>query len=194
MPSAYLDALNDHAALVQRLAALDDAVAAAVQACADTLRTGGKILLCGNGGSAADTQHIAAELVGRFVGERRALAAIALTTDSSALTAIANDYGYDHVFARQVAGLGRPGDLLVGISTSGTSPNVLAAMREARTMGLRTVALAGKDGGPLAVEADHAIVVPSTVTARIQEAHILIGHALCAGIERALGLEGGARA
>lgn len=194
MRSAFLHALDEHAALVRRLAALDDAVARAVQLCAQALADGRRVLLCGNGGSAADSQHIAAELVGRFQGERRALAALALTTDTSALTAIANDYGYDQVFARQLAGLGQAGDVLVAISTSGRSGSVLAAVECARTLGLHTIALAGKDGGPLATACEVAIVVPSEVTARIQEAHILIGHALCAGIEQALGLAPSSRA
>lgn len=186
--SPFLDALAEHCRVMERLAALDAALQRATEACAESLRRGGTLLLCGNGGSAADCQHIAAELVGRLQGERRALAAIALTTDSSALTAIANDYGYEQVFARQVDALARRGDMLLAISTSGESPSVLAAAQAARARGSGSIALAGKGGGALAAACDVAIVVPSEVTARIQEAHILIGHALCAGIEQRLGL------
>jgi len=136
----------------------------------------GKILTCGNGGSASDAQHFAAEIVGRFEKERRAFPAVALSTDTSILTAVGNDYGYAEVFARQVAGLGRRGDLLLGISTSGHSENVVRAVQEARNMGIDTVGLLGKDGGSLKTMVDHAIVVDSTVTARIQETHIFILH------------------
>ena len=151
-----------------------------------TLREGGKILLCGNGGSAADAQHLAAELVGRFQSERRGMAAIALTTDTSVLTSIANDYGYDQVFRRQVEALASPGDLLVGLSTSGESPNVCSAVAAARIKDVYTVALCGEGGGRLAELADIALRVPSGVTARIQEAHIFCGHVLCASVEAAL--------
>ncbi len=147
---------------------------------------GGKILFCGNGGSAADAQHLAAELVGRFRRPRRGLAAIALTTDSSVLTSIANDFGYDQVFQRQVEALGKPGDLLIGLSTSGASENVCAAMEEARRIGLYGVALTGQDGGRLAELADGVLRVPSTSTARVQEAHIFCGHVLCELVELAM--------
>ncbi len=150
------------------------------------LRGDGKILLFGNGGSAADAQHIAAELSGRFQVERAGLPAIALTTDTSALTAIANDYGYDLVFARQVEALGRRGDVAVGISTSGRSRNVLAGLRAARDRGLTTVGLLGRDGGTIREACDHPLVVPGEKTARIQEVHILVGHVLCEIVERAL--------
>jgi D-sedoheptulose 7-phosphate isomerase len=148
-----------------------------------TLRSGGTILWCGNGGSAGDSQHLAAELVGRFRRNRRGLASIALTTDSSALTAIANDHGYECVFSRQVEALGAPGDMLVGISTSGNSPNVAAAMQAARGMGLTTVGFTGEGGGQVGPLADHLFAVASRDTARIQEAHILAGHMLCDWIE-----------
>ncbi len=187
-PGAFADALREHRELFARLDALDALVQRAIEACAAALGAGRKLLLCGNGGSAADCQHIAAELVGRFQRERRALPAIALTTDTSALTAIANDYGYDRVFERQVAGLGQRGDVLLALSTSGRSPSILLAAQAAQALGMTTIALAGKDGGPLAAACDVAIVVPHAVTARIQEAHILIGHALCDGIERRLGV------
>jgi D-sedoheptulose 7-phosphate isomerase len=153
-----------------------------------TLQTGGKILFCGNGGSASDSQHLAAELTGRFIKDRKPLGAIALTTDTSALTSIANDYAFEEVFARQVMAIGRSGDLLVGISTSGNSQNIIRAVEEARVIGIRTVGLLGRDGGQLRALCDHAIVVPSDVTARIQEAHILIGHTFCGLIEQHLGM------
>jgi D-sedoheptulose 7-phosphate isomerase len=184
----FLATLREHVAVIESLVALEQPLSRAIAMCAKTLAGGGRILLCGNGGSAADSQHIAAELVGRLQGERQALAAIALTTDSSALTAIANDYGYEQVFARQVAGLGRPGDTLIAISTSGQSPSVMHAAKVARASGVGTIALSGKGGGKLAPACDLALVVPSDVTARIQEAHIVLGHALCFGIERELGI------
>jgi len=149
-----------------------------------TIKAGHKIMLCGNGGSAADSQHIAAELIGRFEKERRSMAAIALTTDTSALTAIGNDYGYDQVFARQVEGLGQSGDLLIGISTSGNSTNVIKAMEVAQSKGIRTVALVGdKPEGAMQAIADYVLPAPSTNTARIQECHILIMHTLCQLVE-----------
>ena len=150
------------------------------------LQSGGKLLLFGNGGSAADAQHLAAEFVGRFVAERRGLSAVALTTDSSILTAVGNDYGFEQVFARQIQALGRPGDIAIGISTSGTSPNVLEAVKAARSQGLRTIGLSGKDGGALAQAVDIAIVVQSDHTAQVQECHIAIGHLLCELTEREL--------
>ncbi len=149
----------------------------------EALSQGHKILLFGNGGSAADSQHIAAELVGRFMVKRRALPAIALTTDTSNLTALGNDFGYETVFERQIEALGQPGDVAVGISTSGNSPNVLTAIRLARKMGLKTVALTGRGGGPLAGLVDIALIIPSDSTQRIQEAHITIGHIICELIE-----------
>ncbi len=155
---------------------------------AAVLRAGHTLFFFGNGGSAADSQHLAAELSGRFQRERRPLAAVALTTDSSVLTCVANDYGYDEVFARQVAALGRPGDCAIGISTSGKSRNVLRALAVARAAGLHTVGLTGRDGGYMPSFCDQCIVVPHEDTARIQEAHIFIGHALCAQIEYGLGL------
>jgi D-sedoheptulose 7-phosphate isomerase len=179
----------DAAATLQREVAtrcaesLDQAVAAI----AGSLRDGGKLMLCGNGGSAADCQHVAAELTCRLTKdfERPAIAAVALTTDTSFLTAFANDYEYDGVFERQVQALGRPGDVLLGISTSGSSANVRRAVSAAREKGITTVALVG-EGGPLPHEADHAIVVPSSVTAHVQEAMLPIEHVLCYAIEREL--------
>jgi len=149
------------------------------------LRAGNRIFLCGNGGSAADAQHIAAEMVCRFEAHRRALPAIALTTDTSALTAIANDFGYERVFARQVEALARPGDLLIGISTSGNSGNIIAAVEQARDMGVATLGLLGGDGGKLRGLVNHEMRVPVRETARIQECHILIGHIWCGMIDEA---------
>ncbi len=152
---------------------------------AERLRRGCRILVCGNGGSAADAQHLAAELSGRYLKERRALAGIALTTDTSALTAIGNDYGFDQIFSRQVEALGRPGDLLIGISTSGNSPNVLLAVEAAKRLGLHTLGLLGRDGGKLKDQVDDALVVPSTVTARIQEVHQMVYHFWCEALDAA---------
>jgi D-sedoheptulose 7-phosphate isomerase len=146
---------------------------------ANCLMHGGNLLICGNGGSAADAQHFSAEMSGRFVAERRALAAIALTTDTSALTAIGNDYGFDRIFARQVEALGRPGDLLVGISTSGNSLNIVQAAQAASSLGAGTLGLLGRDGGQLKTIMDDCLVVPSNVTARIQEVHIMVIHFWC---------------
>lgn len=152
----------------------------------DTFQRGGKVLLCGNGGSAADAQHIAAEFVSRFRRERRGLPAMALTTDTSILTAIGNDYGYERVFARQVEALGRPGDAVIGISTSGASASVLAAMRAARDGGMATIGLTGATGGVLIGQVDLCLCVPSQNTARIQEVHITVAHVVCEIVERAL--------
>ncbi len=163
-----------------------DALETTARQCMACYRQGGKILLAGNGGSAADAQHIAAELVGRYAFERPALNALALTTDTSALTAIGNDYGYEKIFSRQIEGVGNHGDLFIGISTSGNSQNVLNALHTARTQGITTVALVGRDGGAMASMADIALIVPSRETPRIQEAHILMGHILCDMIEREL--------
>jgi D-sedoheptulose 7-phosphate isomerase len=169
------------------LAEQSDALARAIDLVASALATDGKVLLFGNGGSAADAQHIAAELVGRFMGERNPLPAIALTTDTSALTAIANDYGYDEVFARQVRALGRAGDVAIAISTSGNSPSVLHAVDAARAAGLATLGLTGGSGGKLATAVDVSLrVSASTLSCRIQETHILIGHVICELVERRL--------
>ncbi|MDP2810538.1 MAG: phosphoheptose isomerase [Rhodocyclaceae bacterium] len=169
--------------------AMAGAIADAVEAMAACLAGGGKIMACGNGGSAADSQHFAAELVNRFERERAPLAAIALTTDTSTLTSIANDYAYELVFARQVAALGRAGDVLLAISTSGNSPNVMAAMAAARERGVRIVALTGRGGGAMAAALgpdDLHLCVPAERTARIQEVHLLTLHCLCDGIDTLL--------
>jgi len=152
--------------------------------CVGLYQNDNKVLLAGNGGSAADAQHIAAELVGRYGFDRPSLSAFALTTDTSALTAIGNDYGYDRVFSRQLEGVGRRGDLFIGISTSGNSKNLIHAFEVAKEKQITTVALVGRDGGVMAEMADFSIVVPSDETPRIQESHILIGHIICDIIER----------
>jgi D-sedoheptulose 7-phosphate isomerase len=154
------------------------------------LRAGNKLLIIGNGGSAADAQHIAAEIVGRYKQDRPAYAAIALTTDTSALTAIANDYGFEQVFARQVEGLGRRGDVLLALSTSGRSPNILAALRSARTHGLVTIGFTGSKGGALGAHCDHLMIAPSDDTAIIQQIHLAVAHGICDEIEQALMREG----
>jgi D-sedoheptulose 7-phosphate isomerase len=180
--------LDEHREVFRHLPSLAPAIHQAATLMAASLAQGGKLLFCGNGGSAADSQHLAAELTGRFVKDRRPLAAVALSTDTSALTCIGNDYSFDEVFSRQVIGIGRQGDCLVGISTSGNSRNVLRAAEAARAAGIHVIGLLGRDGGALRGLCDVAIIVPSTTTARIQEAHIFIGHTMCAMVEEALGL------
>jgi D-sedoheptulose 7-phosphate isomerase len=182
-------ALFEHQNLFTALQRMGSDVDAAAKVIASAMKFDGKLLLCGNGGSAADCQHIAAEFTGRFRKDRRPLPAIALTTDTSALTAIGNDYGFDAVFERQVCAFGAKGDVLLCISTSGSSENVLAAAEAARIRGIRTIALTGKGGGDLAPMCDVSLLVPSTNTARIQEAHIFLGHMLCQLTEEYLGIE-----
>ena len=165
--------------------ALDAAVAAA-DAVARAVRDGGKLILFGNGGSAADAMHLAAEFLGRFLLERRPLPALALADNHSAVTAIGNDYAYEQVFSRQVLALGRPGDVAFGLSTSGGSANVAAALREARSSGLLTVAMTGADGGVVADAAEIVIAIPSRQTPRIQEAHLMLGHLICEAVEQAI--------
>ncbi|MCG8494283.1 MAG: D-sedoheptulose 7-phosphate isomerase [Sneathiellales bacterium] len=152
------------------------------------IKDGGKILFFGNGGSAADAQHLSAELVIRFISDRAPIAALALNTDTSALTAGSNDLGYDQVFARQIEALGKPGDIAVGISTSGTSPNVVEALKMARKMGLVATAFTGRDGGVMPDYADQVLIVPAKSTRRIQEMHITLGHMLCGALEQRLKL------
>jgi D-sedoheptulose 7-phosphate isomerase len=169
-----------------RLADSADVVAAAGGAVLDAYRAGGKLLVFGNGGSAADAQHIAAEFVGRFQVERDPLPALALSVNTSAVTAIANDYGYDQVFSRQLRGLGSAADVALGISTSGRSANVNAALEAARSMGMTTVGMTGGSGGDMPALCDHCIVVPADETPRIQEGHILLAHVLCEIVESSL--------
>jgi D-sedoheptulose 7-phosphate isomerase len=176
----FQKAVAESISLKQQFAAAQgEAVVAAAQILAGVLKSGGKILLFGNGGSAADAQHLAAEFVNRLMVERPPLAALALTTDTSILTAVANDYDFLQVFAKQVRALGRPGDLALGLSTSGNSPNVVEGLKAARELGLKTLALSGRDGGPVAAAAELALIVPSWNTPRIQEVQITIGHVLC---------------
>lgn len=190
MPAAPHDriaaALHESADNFRKLADQAPLIAAVADRVTAAILGGGKVMLCGNGGSAADSQHIAAELLGRFVLDRRPLPAIALTVDTSALTAIGNDFGFDEVFSRQVLGLGRPGDVLLALSTSGNSRNVLAAVEAARGIGVYVVGLTGAGGGRMAGLCDVCIRVPSTVTARIQEMHIAVGHLVCELAEEAL--------
>src|SRR5690348_9118031 len=180
----FKSAFAEHSDVVRRTEAeLAAKFAELARACAKSIRAGGKLMLFGNGGSAADAQHLATELTIRYKKDRKAIAAIALTTDSSALTAAGNDLGFEHIFARQIEALGKRGDVAIAISTSGKSPNVLSALRRARSMALVTAALSGKGGGELAGLADHLLVVPSDTTARIQEMHIALGHLLCGALE-----------
>jgi D-sedoheptulose 7-phosphate isomerase len=179
-----IEELKDHQNVLQKV--IDSLVPDIEKACEiinAVILSGNKVLVAGNGGSAADAQHIAAELSGRFVKDRRALPGIALTVDTSALTSIANDYGYEHVFSRQLEGLAQPGDLFIGISTSGNSPGILNAFASAKKTGCKTLGLSGRDGGQMNTLCDLNIIVPSSITARIQEIHILIGHILCKSVD-----------
>lgn len=185
----YAAEFDEHEAVARATrAALAAPFAMLVGVCADSVRAGGKLLLFGNGGSAGDAQHIATELTVRYVTNRAPIAAIALTTDTSALTAIGNDLGFDQVFARQVEALGSPGDVAIGITTSGRSRNVTLGLRAARARGMAAAALSGRDGGELPGLADPLLIVPSGTTARIQEMHITLGQMLCGALERELGL------
>lgn len=166
--------------------ALLTSASSAAQACIDALNAGGKILLAGNGGSAADAQHIAGELVSRFAFDRPGLSAVALTTDTSILTAIGNDYGYEKLFARQVQALGKPGDVFIGYSTSGRSPNILKAFELAKLTGIITIGLTGNRGGSMLYLCDHLLAVPSDSTPKIQEGHLVLGHIICGLIENAI--------
>ena len=177
--------LDEHSEVISKLRDISlDSVRSCVDVLSDTLNSGKKILICGNGGSAADAQHLAAEFVGRYEVERRALSAIALTTDTSSLTALANDYSFDRVFARQVEALGQKGDCLIAISTSGTSKNIIAAVMAARNIGCTVIGMTGANGKKLASLCDQCVIVPSARTARIQEAHITIFHLICEMIDR----------
>lgn len=185
----YLKAqFDEHADILgSTLEAVEQPFCTLLDACVDSIRGGGKIVLFGNGGSASDAQHLATEFTVRFIETRPAIAAIALTTDTSALTAIGNDFGFDHLFSRQVGALCKPGDVVIGISTSGRSTNVIEGLRKAREMGCTAAAFTGHDGGTIADIADPPLNVPSKTTARIQEMHILIGQTLCGAVEKQLG-------
>ncbi len=183
--SLFAGQIAEHTAVAGATAArLEAPFCRLFEACRDALAKGGKILFMGNGGSAADAQHLATELTGRYLRERPAIAAMALTTDTSSLTALGNDYGFDLVFARQIEALGRPGDVVIGITTSGKSPNVTRALRTARERGLVAAGFAGRDGGDLVGLADPLLIVPSNSTPRIQEMHITLGHMLCDALEQ----------
>jgi len=186
--SIFLNNLKDHIRLFEQLESLDTPILEASQLIIATLKNSKKLMICGNGGSAADSQHIAAEFTGRFVKDRPPIAALALSTDTSALTCIGNDYSFNEIFSRQLRALGIEGDCLLGISTSGNSENVIQAIRAANEMGISTIGLLGRDGGKLKSLCNLTITVPSDVTARIQEAHILIGHTLCGSVELGLNL------
>ncbi len=178
-------AFEDHVQTVQRsMEKLVPALGHAAELCRTSLAAGGKIILLGNGGSAADAEHLAAEFTGRYEIERKGLAAIALTAGAPSVTSIANDYGFERVFTRQLEALAKKGDVCIGITTSGKSPNVVRAMEKARMMGLHTIAFTGRDGGQVLEYADIALVVPSDTTSRIQEVHILLGHCLVQMVEK----------
>ena len=170
---------NEHIKVANSTHCLTDAVAISAQLCIDCLKNGGKILIFGNGGSAADAQHIAAELVGRYKTDRKGLPAIALTTDTSSLTSIGNDFGYKHVFDRQVDALANKGDVVIGISTSGRSENVINALKRASELNCHTIGFSGQDGGGMNMICNINIIAPSEDTPRIQEMHIVIGHTIC---------------
>ncbi len=182
----FNEELNQHVAVINLAKSCSESIEAAANLLMKTFENGNKVLLCGNGGSAADAQHIAAEFVVRYQLKRRALPAIALTTDSSILTAHANDFDFDSVFARQIEALGNAGDTLIAISTSGNSKNIVQASKIARSKNINVIALTGENGGALAEFATNLITVPSKITARIQETHILIGHYWCGAVEEGL--------
>jgi len=188
MTSIFIKNLREHQVLFEKLNTLESVVNEASRLIVKAFDDGNKLMLCGNGGSAADSQQIAAEMTGRFIKDRKPLPAIALTTDTSALTCIANDYSFEDIFARQIGALGRSGDILIAISTSGNSGNVVKAIRIAKQIGIEVIVLTGGDGGEIKSLADLSIIVPSQITARIQEAHIFIGHLICGAVESQLGL------
>ena len=179
MKNTIKNEFNAHIKVANALHNLTDDVANSAQLCINCLRDGGKILIFGNGGSAADAQHIAAELVGRYKTDRKGLSAIALTTDTSALTSIGNDFGFIHVFDRQVEALANEGDVVIGISTGGSSDNVISGLKAAKELGCKTIGFSGRDGGEMNTICDVNLVVPADDTPRIQEMHIVIGHTIC---------------
>jgi D-sedoheptulose 7-phosphate isomerase len=178
--------LSDHRTALDALPALEPAINKAAQLCLNAIKNGGKIMICGNGGSAADSQHFSTEIAGRFLKERKGYAALALTTDTSLLTAVGNDYSFDNIFSRQVEALGKPGDVLFGISTSGNSKNIFNAVKLAKESGIETISLLGRNGGTIKDISGVPIVVPSEVTARVQECHIIIIHIICAIMDEEL--------
>jgi D-sedoheptulose 7-phosphate isomerase len=180
--------LIEHLELMSKLSLIENQVYEAIDVLTNSVRNGGKIIFCGNGGSAADSQHLAAEFTGRFIKDREPIAAISLTTDTSALTCISNDYDFTHVYSRQLLAIGKEGDCLITISTSGNSTNLIRAVEIAKANKIVTIGLLGKTGGPLLNICDYSILVPHDITARIQEAHIFIGHTICGAIEINLGL------
>ena len=184
----FISVLEEHREMIDNLISCNAAIEAAGELLINTVKNGGKILLCGNGGSAADCQHIAAEIVVRYEKKRQAMAAIALTTDTSILTAHANDFDFETVFSRQIEAIGNEKDCLIAVSTSGKSKNILKAVAAAKLKGMSVVGLTGCGGAELSRQASISVIVPSTVTARIQEAHILIGHWWCGAIEERLGV------
>ena len=186
MEDKIIRGIEEGIELKEKLKRMAPRIARAARELIECVKGGGKILICGNGGSAADSQHIAAELVGRFRRERRAIPALALTVDTSIITALSNDYSFEVIFARQVEALGSPGDVLVMISTSGNSVNVLRAGRTAREKGIKTIALLGRDGGKIGSEADLSLIVPAAETARIQEGQMVIYHIICDLVEEAI--------
>ena len=184
----YNQNLQQHLDVVNASKDLDAIIYQSILLLTESITKGGKIIFCGNGGSAADSQHLASEFTGRFIKDREPIASLALTTDSSALTCISNDYSYEQVFARQLKAIGKEGDVFVGISTSGNSNNIIEAIKVAKDIGIKTISLLGNDGGAMKDLGDLSITIPSDVTARIQEMHILVGHTLCGGVEQELGL------
>jgi len=185
MKSLIENEFSEHLKVAQNMSTLTNQVEVAAQLCIDSLNNGGKILIFGNGGSAADAQHIAAEMVGRYKVERKGLAAIALTTDTSALTSIGNDYGYSRVFDRQVEALANKGDVVIGISTGGSSGNVISGLRTAKKLGCKLIGFSGRDGGEMNNLCDVNLIIPAEDTPRIQEMHIVIGHTICHLIDQA---------
>ena len=175
--------LNEHIEVTKKTQKLLPLVEEAGKLCVESLKNGGKIILCGNGGSAADAQHIAAELSGRFKKERKALAGVAITTDTSTLTSIGNDYGFDYIFSRQVEAIGRKDDVLIAISTSGNSANIIRAIESGKKIGMKIITLTGKEGGEMKSLGDINVIIPSNNTPRIQEMHIIVGHMICAIID-----------
>ena len=181
--------IKEHQEVLDTINSFHDTIEKIASTLINCLKNEGTIYWCGNGGSASDSQHLAGELVGRFVGDRKPLRSIALNADSAVMTCIVNDYGYEHIFSRQVEGLGRQGDVLIGITTSGNSQNVINALNVAKSKKMTTIGLLGKGGGKARGAVDHAIVIPSNTTARVQEMHIMVGHILCDLIEEGLDLK-----